>query len=344
MEINVFKTDLEFVGIIDDFLSFRWRRKYFEAGEFELHLAFDPKLSKFLYEDFIIMRDDSLEAGIIEVIEYVDQKKYTEVIIIGRFLSSILDRRIVRKRINFSGNYLNGERKILTEMTPFSMLEIKNADLVSDSVTFQCTYKCVYDYLIKLAKSSGIAHRIVVDLENKKFIYENYQGLDRTASQNFNEKYEFSEDNENLSKATFIFNSKTKKNYALIGGAGEGADRVLAEIKDNSLKDFELREVFVDARGESNDEISSSEYNKILKEKGKEKICDSTETLEVQVLSRDYKIKWDLGDIVDVKKESWDKNLRKRIVEIEEIFENSKHSIYATLGDPVKETFKNDEE
>ena len=34
--LNVYDRDLNFLGVIDSYSSLRWRRKYFEAGEFEL--------------------------------------------------------------------------------------------------------------------------------------------------------------------------------------------------------------------------------------------------------------------------------------------------------------------
>ena len=36
--LNVYDRDLNFLGVIDSYSSLRWRRKYFEAGEFELNI------------------------------------------------------------------------------------------------------------------------------------------------------------------------------------------------------------------------------------------------------------------------------------------------------------------
>ena len=37
-ELYIYDCYLNFKGVIDTYKSLRWRRKYFEAGEFELHL------------------------------------------------------------------------------------------------------------------------------------------------------------------------------------------------------------------------------------------------------------------------------------------------------------------
>lgn len=337
-DIYVYTRDLELIGIIDFFSSLRWRRKYYEAGEFELHIPLNSQTEKYLKKDNLIIRDDAIEVGIIESFTINDAgDDGVEVIIYGRFLSSILDRRIIKSKINFSGKILLGERKILNEMTPFSKLLISEATLDSDSVVFQVSYKNVYEYLVTLAKISSIAHRISVDIPNKKMIYENYQGLDRTETQSINPRYEFSEDKSNIDVADYTYSAKTEKNYVLVGGQGEDKNRIMVEVTSGNNKDFDLRETFVDAKSKNQGDLTLAQYKETLKTKGSEKLVESTETLEVTVYADDYKKLWDLGDIVNIKKESWGIVMKQRITEIEETIENNNQKIFATFGTPFVE-------
>lgn len=340
-DMYVYTKELNFIGIIDSFSSLRWRRKYYEAGEFELHLPFNSETMKFLKKDNIIIRDDTIENGIVESWQIDDRGEYVEVTIFGRFLSSILDRRIVKNRINFSGKILDGERAILNQMTPFSMLEIKSSSLESNNVIFQCTYKNVYEYLNKLAKNSTIAHRISVDLARKKYIYENYQGLDRTDSQNINPRYEFSEDRSNIEETKYTLTSVDEKNYALVAGSGEGANRITVEVKKGDYCDLDLKEIFIDASSETlDDDITLDNYKKNLLLIGMNELLDVTETVDVSVFFNDYKKCWDLGDIVNIKKESWNVSMCQRIIEIEEVIEDKNQKIYATFGSPLAESIE----
>lgn len=338
----VYTKDIEFIGIIDFFSSLRWRRKYYETGEFELHLPLNEQTKKFLVKDNLIVREDAVEVGIIETYTIDDAgEKGIDVTIYGRFLSSILDRRIIKNTIKFKGSFLDGERELLRNMTPFSRLEIRETQLKSDNVMFQCSYKNVASYLTKLAKLSTIAHRIVVDIPNKKYIYENYQGLDKTETQSLNPRFEFSEDRANIESAEYMYSAKSEKNYALVGGQGEGSNRVLVEVKNGDFSDMDLREIFVDASSETKEEtMSDSDYQEVLKTKGKENLFNETETIEVTVYADDYKKKneagWDLGDIVTIKKESWDILMRQRIIEIEEVIEENNQKIFATFGMPFE--------
>lgn len=344
IELYVYDRDLNFKGVIDIYTSLRWRRKYFEAGEFELHLEATDRNIALLKNDDIIVREESEEAGYIKSIEIVEETDSTKLVIIGRFLSYLLHRRIVKKRINFSGNVLAGMRKILNQMRPFNMLEIENSTLESKQIVFQCTYKNVYDYIVKLAKASNIGVRIAVDIRNKKYKFKNFCGVDRTVEQKKNAFYEFSEEYSNINKGNYITDSSSLCNYVLVGGEGEGENRILVEIDNTSgLHDFDIVETFVDAKSESKGDLSDSEYINILQEKGNESIKAITESINYDVYADDYKKNWDLGDIVTVKKESWNFQDNLRITEVEEVIENNTITITPTFGTPLVEKFSDDE-
>lgn len=345
IELNIYDRDLNFLGVIDTYTSLRWRRKYFEAGEFELHLTASKYNITLFNKDNIILREQSKEAGLVTGIEIIEKEETAEIVITGRFLSYLLYRRIVKKRINFTGTVTDGMRKLLHEMTPFSILEIEETDIESEKIIFQCTYKNVYNYENKLALASNIGFRIVPDIKNKRILFQNYIGKDRTVEQKENSFYVFSEEYSNIEKADYLINSNSLCNYVLVGGSGEGDSRVLVEINNtNGLHDFDIVEKFVDAKSESQDNLTQSEYIEVLKEKGNEYIQAITKSISYDVYAEDYKKKWDLGDIVTVKKESWNISENFRITEVEEIIENNTIKITPTFGTPLPDTFIDDEE
>ena len=86
IELYIFDRDLKFKGVIDIYSSLRWRRKYFEAGEFELHLQATNENINFFNKDDIILRENCLEAGLVKGIEINEDTSKTELIITGRFL------------------------------------------------------------------------------------------------------------------------------------------------------------------------------------------------------------------------------------------------------------------
>ena len=331
-----FDKELNLLGIVDYFISLRWRRKYFEAGEFEIVLPVNDYMMQFISTDVIVMRNNYTEAGIIETIEFSDNGTNEEVTISGRFLSALLSRRIVKNKINFSGNTIEGMNTIVNAMTPLTtQWETEIVTMSSPHIDFQCTYKNVYEYLCKLAEYSNIGIRVVPNVDSKVYMFEVWKGLDRTSEQNENEEYSFSDDNYNIEQGKLIMSEKTKANYVLVGGTGEDTSRVLVTVDDGKTG-FDLYEIFSDQKGLSNNGLTDSAYRSKLQTVGEGLLSDGTFQLEVTALvQKDYKTKWNLGDIVNIKKDKWGVYTTYRIIEVEETIEESKKTIYPTFGSPL---------
>lgn len=342
--LYVFDKELNFLGVVDQFISLRWRRKYYEAGEFELVVApYQNNINLLSKKDNIIIRQDYNEAALIDTIEFNDDGNNVQLKVSGNFLSYLTKRRIIRKIINFKGSIIEGQKQLLREMTALTDdFEIEPTSIDSDYVEFQCSYKNVYEYLCKLSKLSNVGFRIVPNIENKVYRFENFTGLNRSSQQSLNERYVFSTTHNNFEKSTYTDTLVDKCNYVLVGGAGEGTSRTLVEVKDDDYKGFDLFETFLDAKNESNNNLSSTEYKNVLETRGKEKLSDETKSIEFTAISNDYRTKWDLGDIVDVEIVDWNIKETLRITEVEETIENGTKSVYPTFGQPLAEKIELD--
>lgn len=347
ISLNVYDRDLNFLGVIDSYSSLRWRRKYHEAGEFELHINPTANNYRLLKADNVIVRSDLTENdefGIIDSWKFKEDKDKVAISVYGRFGLFLLNRRIIKQRINYHGSYIDGFKKLLSSMRPFSRLDITDSDIVSDTIDYQCTYKNVYTYHEKLSKASNIGGKVVLDLKKKRYKYVNYVGKDRTENQKTNTRYEFSEDKSNLDTAEYTYSRKNMITDVLVGGIGEDTNRILRTVTnvDANTHDFDIRETFVDAKSKSNKDLTIEQYNSILDSLGKEKLTDPVENFEATVNSIDYRKYWDLGDIVNIKKESWSMLKKQRIIEVEEVIERGKYNVIPTFGDPIAETFTNE--
>ena len=331
-----FDKELNMIGIVDYFISLRWRRKYFEAGEFEIVLPVNDYVMQIIDKNVLVMRNNYTEAGIIETIEFSDNGTDEEVTISGRFLSSILERRIVKSKINFSGNTIEGMNTIVNAMTPLTdQWETEAVTMTSPHIDFQVSYKNVYEYLCKLAEYSNIGFRVVANVDSKVYMFEAWEGKDRTSEQSINEQYSFSDDNYNIEQGKLVMSEKTRVNYVLVGGQGEDANRVLVTV-DEGITGFDRYEVFSDQKSLTKGSLSDNDYKAKLRSVGEGKLSDGTFQLEVTALvQQDYKEKWNLGDIVNIKKEKWGVYTTYRIIEVEETIEDGKKTIYPTFGSPL---------
>lgn len=339
-----FDKNLNMLGIIDRFISLRWRRKYFEAGEFEIVLPVTDYIKQFLNTDILVLRNNYTEAGIIDTIQYKDDGDDEEVTISGRFLSVLLERRIIRSKINFSGNTIEGMNTLINAMTPLTtQWETGQVTMSSPHIDFQCTYKNVYQYLCKLAEYSNIGFRIVPNVESKVYMFEAWKGADRTSEQSENEEYSFSDDNFNIEQGELVVSNKTKATYVLVGGAGEDSNRVLVEVNSGATG-FDRYEIFSDQKGLSKENLTDAKYRSELSSVGNGLLNDGTFQLEVTALvQQDYKKKWNLGDIVNIKKDKWDVYTTYRIIEVEETIEDGKKTIYPTFGSPLASAWEDEE-
>lgn len=90
------KSDREVIGIIDTAKSIIWRSVYYGVGDFEVYVAATPENMAMLVEENYVTRTDNDECGVIEHVEITENSEDGKMIVAsGRFVKSILDRRIV---------------------------------------------------------------------------------------------------------------------------------------------------------------------------------------------------------------------------------------------------------
>jgi len=96
VDIKVLDTNYNIVGIIDTYKSFIWIDRYDSPGEFELYTPFDNYIINMCKQNYYLEIENSYHSQIVEDIEvHSDPDEGNYLIIRGRSLDSILDRRIV---------------------------------------------------------------------------------------------------------------------------------------------------------------------------------------------------------------------------------------------------------
>lgn len=341
MQLRIYDAELNFLGITENQTSVIWNRKYYEFGDFQVTIPITNDNIKLYQIGNIVAKRGSVEAGIIEDLQI--HESYNEHIITasGRFLSSYMDRRLIRPKFNYNGFVEVAMRTILDNAVAIPLVELGELKGFTDTVTFQATYKNLLAYETKLAKSAALGFRFRPDFENKKIIFEVYQGLDKSRNQTDRAFVEFSDRFDNLENAEVRINDQLYKNVGYVGGQGDGDDRIYVQVGNDSLIGLERRETFIDAKDISQDEdMSLAEYENKLKERGNEKLreCVYSNAVECGIIpygNFEYKKDYDLGDIVTVRKSNWNYNNIARITEISEVYENEIFTVVPTLGDAL---------
>lgn len=344
MDLLIYSPDIVSVGVIDRFSSFRWRRKYFEPGEFELHCAATAENLAALIPGNIIHRLDRREAGIIEgVVVGESTAGDEEITVTGRMGSCLLCQRIITPTINYSGAVEIGMRKVVSDNAitsrPVDRLTLGAEQGYAEACSFQATGKNVQTTLTALAKASGLGYITRLDVPARQWIFEVYKGADKTVTQSAGPYVLFSNEFGNITGPQYTYNEQLYKNFAYVAGEGDGAARVIVEV--DQAGGGPRRELWVDARDLQKGELTDAEYQAQLIQRGLEKLAEaaraeSFEAAAVDTANFEYLTDWDLGDIVSFEK--WGLLLNQRITEVEEVYENGVVTITPVCGTPLPET------
>lgn len=353
MELRVYDAALNFQGLTENQTSILWTRRYYEPGEFQIYVPLtDYNVSLFKLGNIVTFRAAS-EGGVIEDL-ILRQNNVEQVIVAsGRFLSSYMDRRLIRPRVNYEGYVEVAMRDMFQfaqEKAPLPLVVLGHLNLFRDPVSFQATYKNLLEYETKLAKSAGYGFRFRPDFTAKKIYFEIYKGLDRSREQTDRAFVEFSDKFDNLNEIESRYNDQLLKNVAYVGGQGEGVARTFVTVGNDSLSGLSRREMFVDAKDISPDDLTEAQYLAALRERGNQKLAEQikSESIECSTVPAGnyvYRKDYDLGDIVTVRKSDWGISTKMRITEITETYEHGAAIITPTLGDalPSKIDWKEDD-
>lgn len=325
MEIKVYDTDLNAVAVVDVFDSIIWRDLYSKSGDFEIYTTPSNSTIQTFREDYFLGLSESDRMMIIESLALnTDVETGNQFIIKGHSLESILSRRIIWHQTILSGTLHNGIKQLLEEnaISPddpdrkISRLVFEDStDPLVTSIPIDQQYngENLLAVIEELCVANDIGFKITVSLD-KTFVFKLYAGVDRSFDQITNPFVAFSPELENLINSSYYHSRMGFKTISLVGGEGEGSDRVTAQVAlpGGAGTDLNRRETFTDARDVSSMvdgvQLSASEYNSLLVQRGLLDLLESlpTSSFDGQVdpnVNYVPGIDYFLGDIVQIENE-----------------------------------------
>lgn len=296
MEFLILDKDLNTSSVLDIYESILWTDRYNKCGDFEIYTSMTDTILSELQQDYYVWSRDSEHTMIIEDIQITaDAEDGNNLIVVGRSLESILERRIIWNQTILSGNFQNGIKKLLDEnvISPtdsdrkidnFTFVESTDTAITELTLEAQFTGDNLYDAICDLCASKEIGFKVTLT-EEGKFAFQLYAGANRSYDQITNPYVVFSPSFENIINSNYLESKKTLKTVTLVAGEGEGSERKTKEVAISSGGGSGLarRELYTDARDISSTTddgtLTEAEYNSQLEQRGKEKLADSTETI-----------------------------------------------------------------
>lgn len=341
----ILNTDFEKIAIIDDYSSFIWSTRYYSCGDFELCVDVTIEHINTLQIGYYVMREDDENVGIIEKIHVSKNEDGREVLIVsGRFLASIIGRRIISEQTQVNGNVatvietLLDNEVIIPADSSRAIPGVGFVSTVSSTDTFKAQYtgKNVLEVIEELCITYGVGYKVVLQ-ENNEFLFKLYEGVDRSYDQNANPYVVFSNQYDNLISSEYEESHENLVNAVLVAGEGEGADRKTLWVTNGNPSGLNRYEYFADKRDlQSNDgEISPEDYQAQMQSAGKECLTEFTAafTGNVYFSNIEYKKDVNVGDICTIENEKWGIHINSRLVEvIESVSESGEYSINPTFG------------
>ena len=292
MEPTILDTSFVAVGIVDTFKSIIWTDRYFKYGEFEVYIPMDSEMISFFTKNYYMVMKESEHTMIIEGREVVpDVEDGDFLIVTGRSLESIIDRRIIWGQKILSGNLQDCIHTLLNE----NVISPTNADRKISNFIFQASTDTaitsltmtetqyygdnLYTVIEALCESNNIGFKIILNDFNQ-FIFSLYAGVDHTYGQTANPFVVFSPKFDNILNSSYKDSNTSLKNVTLVAGEGEGSDRKTSVVGTGS--GLERREIFTDAAGvsstTSDGSLTADQYTAELNAKGTETLTANTET------------------------------------------------------------------
>lgn len=338
------------IAVIDNASSVIWVKRFHAAGEFEIYIKASTEFYGLINSGHIfITRDESNVGMYVEKIQLTtDQENGDYLTISGRSAECILDWRIVQRAV-FSSVNDTAESIVRTLITqqlltagdpgeiPWLSLEASHA--WADNINRQFTGKKLIDIVQDLCTQFNYGFEF--SWNGSGFTIQLYKGTDRSYDQTENTFVVFSPEFENLGNTEYIKNTANYANAAIIGGEGEGNDRVFVTVNPEGSTGFERRVIYIDARNSSSDngEIPEADYKLMLSEEAKEEISLHKVTAEfngeiLEYNNYKYGIDYNLGDKVSAVNEYGIRG-NAQITEITEVEDETGYKLIPTLSEWV---------
>ena len=143
----------------------------------------------------------------------------------------------------------------------------------------------------------------------------------------------FSKQYGNLSEPEITLSTEGAKNYAIVFGQGEGANRTYTTVDMTGGQD--RRELVVDAKDLQMDDGETTEnYLKRLESRGIEKLLEHQNVFSCSFVpsGKDFGVRYDLGDVLTVNLGEYGLKLKSRVSKFEQKSQKNKTETIVEVG------------
>jgi len=321
LELGIYK-DFKLQGVIKSYIGLTWIRRFNDVGEFILKIAPIKENIDLIKSGDIITKGS--EAAFIENIESEhESNKRAIVIITGRFLSRVLNQRIISLTMNgqtdtvinalLSQNFISAQdtRRRIGNLA-IKNLTTKNAISANIDWENRNSLECIRE----LTQNAVVGFKVDFNIKDKAFDFSLYDGKKSMAI--------FTETYRNILRQDYLYETRDYKNTLYL----RSGDAIHIFGVEN--EGINRREMFA-AISTNNPDPLADQAKSIL---NRHSIIESLDSV-VNMASEQfvYRRDWDLGDIVKNHSTFWGVTIEKNVLEVREYYEGGKLSLSLVFGD-----------
>lgn len=301
MNLNLYNEDLERISIIGtNFVSCLWAEGYNTTEDFTLEVQATKEYKFKLKPDCYVGRNDRKELMVIKSIQTVGNK----IIATGKQATRVLDD------VAFVGTIPEGSlidssvKSAYNVSSKFHNLEFADTNL-GVKYDNQISHKSFLELCEIMCQDKDVGLKVI--RQNGGLVAEFYKP-------ELKSKTKLSENFGNVKVNNIILSTENYRNYAIVLGEGEEENRTRVNV--DLTNGEKRREIIIDARDlRQEDGETVAGYKKRLYARGVEKLLGQQKTWECAVLplAKEFGVKYDLGDMVDIVLNEYDIKMQARI-------------------------------
>lgn len=354
MDLFVFDLNFNRVGLIDDFINLKINPTYDRFGALEMTVG--GEYIDLLQADRILVKSTDLSKGyIIKTREYIDENS-SELQIMAPSLNVLLNDRLVLGQQEFTGTIENVMKSFIhanaispanpNRVIPNLVASTNRGIDITTTEGAKNTPLC--DYLYELCKKHDVSFDVLLDHDNKKLVFDVWQGADRSTLQSSNAHVIFSKAFDNVLKQHYTESVGDFKNTAIVLGEETDTGQVVTVVND-AESGFDRKEVLVEAsslRSKYTDDnnievvLTPTEYEALLIEKGNNTLSEYQRitSFESDVDADSnfvYGVDYFMGDRVSIRNDELSLILHTRIISVVETIDRNGESLQLNFGSNI---------
>ncbi|KAF5044245.1 Siphovirus ReqiPepy6 Gp37-like protein [anaerobic digester metagenome] len=328
MDLYVYD-NFELQGLITQYNSLRWTRRFNDIGVCEIEMPFDEEIFKLLKIKNVLYHRQTKEACFILQKNVTTDSFGNEILtIIANSISCILKDRIS----SFAGSISisNLVEKLLNENFINSTNTNRNISNIvmgaislenNPSISVKYENVDVYTIIKEITQQYDIGFRINYDISYKRYVFELYEGTIQT-------DVKFSKEFNNVLEQEYYLNTTVHKNTCIV----ENDEGSIAIVNDGN-QGLDRKETYM--KLDSQSAATAQEQGRLYLQQFK--ISETLDTvMDTNSIQFFYLVDWNLGDVVTTINKKLGVTIQKNVVEIEEFYDTTGLNLAVTFGDYLR--------